>query len=179
MNRSVKDIAKTLRTNKNVIYRIIDKKGLEPVQDDQNTTAKVYSDESYQVIRDEVRKLKERHQDTKNEVSDSDQSEIIERLERQIERYENEIDRLNKIIESKDETIKDLTDKITETVKSSHLETLRYQELLAREQDTKLLLTAKSESRFNLFRPSTWRRSKTVETPDLNPLTESDQSENN
>lgn len=179
MNRSVKDIAKTLRTNKNVIYRIIDKKGLEPVQDDQNTTAKVYSDESYQVIRDEVRKLKERHQDTKSEVSDSDQSEIIERLERQIERYENEIDRLNKIIENKDETIKDLTDKITETVKSSHLETLRYQELLAREQDTKLLLTAKSESRFNLFRPSTWRRSKTVETPDLNPLTESDQSENN
>ena len=99
-------------------------------------------------------------------------------LENQISRYETEIDRLNKIIENKDETIRDLTDKLTKTVESGHLETLRYQELLAREQDTKLLLTAQSQTRFNLFKPSTWKRSKTTDSPDLSPLTESDQTDN-
>ena len=179
MNRSVKEIAKTLRTNKNVIYRIIDKKGLEPVEDAENTTSKVYSDESYQIIKTEFRSLQERHQDAKTRESDDDQSQVITMLENQISRYETEIDRLNKIIENKDETIKDLTDKLTKTVESIHLETLRYQELLAREQDTKLLLTAQSQVRFNLFRPSTWRRSsKTAETPDLSPLTESEPTDN-
>ena len=177
MNRSVKEIAKLLRTNKNVIYRIIEKKGLEPVQDAEITTSKVYSDESYQIIKTEFKALQERHQDTRTPVSDDDQSQMVTMLENQISRYETEIDRLNKIIESKDETIKDLTDKLTRTVESSHLETLRYQELLAREQDTKLLLTAQSQTRFNLFRPSTWKRSKTAESPDLSPLTESEPNE--
>jgi hypothetical protein len=47
---------------------------------------------------------------------------------------------------------------------------MRYQELLAREQSTKLLLTAQAQSRFNLFKPSTWKRHK-PDTPDLEPLT--------
>ena len=177
MNRSVKDIAKILRTNKNVIYRIIEKKGLEPVED-ETTTSKVYSDESYQIIKAEYKSLQERHQDARTPVSDDDQSQIITMLENQISRYETEIDRLNKVIETKDETIRDLTDKLTKTVESGHLETLRYQELLAREQDTKLLLTAQSQTRFNLFKPSTWKRSKTTDSPDLSPLTESDQTDN-
>ena len=63
-------------------------------------------------------------------------------------------------------------DKLAKTIESSHLETLRYQELLAREQDTKLLLTAQCQNRFNLFRPSTWKRSKTVENENLTPLTD-------
>lgn len=172
MNRSVKEIANSLRTNKNVIYRIIEKKGLEPVQDAENGPSKVYSDQAYQIIKTEFRALQERHQDAKKADTDNDQTRIVTMLEDQIRRFETEIDRLNQIIDTKDETIRDLTDKLTKTVESSHLETLRYQELLAREQDTKLLLTAQSQTRFNLFRPSTWKRTKTTDSPDLSPLTD-------
>lgn len=175
MNRSVKDMTKSLETNKNVIYRIIDKLGLEPVQDDENNAVKVYSEESYQAVKKEFRKIQDKHGDVKQEtVPGSDTSELVLTLRKQIERYETEIDRLNKNIEKKDETIRDLTDKLAKTVENSHLETIRNQELLAREQTTKLLLTAQSQTKFNLFKPSTWRRAKTVESPDLEPLTKAD-----
>lgn len=176
MNRTVKEITRSLGTNKNVIYRIIEKLGLEPVQDAENTTSKVYSDEAYLEIKKEFNSLQARHKDARNQVSDTSQTELVTMLENQIRRYETEIDRLNHIIESKDETIKQLTNDLTETVKTSHLESMRYQELIAREQDTKLLLTAQSETRFNLFRPSTWKRSKNAKSPDLSPLSEQDQT---
>ena len=175
MNRSVKDIAKALGTNKNVIYRIINKLGLEPVED-SGTASKLYSDESVSIIKKEYKSLQERHQDTSETVSDGfGRSEYVSMLENQVRRYETEIDRLNEVIAQKDKAILELTDKLTKAIESSHLETLRYQELLAREQDTKLLLTAQSQSRFNLFKPSTWKRSKTTDSPDLSPLTETDQ----
>jgi len=142
MNRSVKEIAKSLGTNKNVIYRIINKLGLEPVED-SGTASKLYSDESVQIIRKEYKSLQERHQTTSDGVSGGqNESQYVTMLENQIRRYENEIDRLNDLIGQKDKAIIELTDKLTKTIESSHLETLRYQELLAREQDTKLLLTA-------------------------------------
>lgn len=175
MNRSVKDIAKALGTNKNVIYRIINKLGLEPVED-SGTASKIYSDESVQIIRKEYKSLHERHQNTSDGVSGgSDGSQYVTALENQVRRYETEIDRLNEMITQKDKAILELTDKLAKAIESGHLETLRYQELLAREQDTKLLLTAQSQSRFNLFKPSTWKRAKTTDTPDLSPLTETDQ----
>ena len=178
MNRSVKEMTKALGTNKNVIYRIIEKLGLEPVPNDDVKAVKEYSDESYLEIKKAFRKLQEKHGDTKPEnVTTPDNSELMLTLRKQIERYEDDIDRLNSVIETKDETIrqkdayiKELTDKLTETVKASHVETMRYQELLAREQSTKLLLTAQAQSRFNLFKPSTWKRHK-PDTPDLEPLT--------
>lgn len=177
MNRSVKEIAKLLGTNKNVIYRIINKLGLEPVED-SGTTSKVYTDTDVNVIKKEFKSLQERHQDTSDGHSGgsvgSDSSQYVIMLENQIRRYEDEIDRLNEQIRQKDQAILDLTDKLTKTVESSHLESLRYQQLIAREQDTKLLLTAQSQTKFNLFRPSTWKRTKTVEPENLTPLTEDD-----
>ena len=179
MNRSVKEIAKTLGTNKNVIYRIINKFGLEPVED-SGTVSKLYSDESVQIIRKEYKSLQERHQTTSDGVSGGqNDSQYVTMLENQIRRYENEIDRLNDPIGQKDKAIIELTDKLTKTIESSHLETFRYQELLAREQDTKLLLTAQSQTRFNLFRPSTWKRSKNVENENLTPLTDDETTDKN
>ena len=178
MNRSVKDIAKSLGTNKNVIYRIINKFGLEPVED-SGTASKLYSDESVQIIRKEYKSLQERHQTASDGVSGGqNESQYVTMLENQVRRYENEIDRLNDLISQKDQAIIELTDKLTKTIESGHLETLRYQELLAREQDTKLLLTAQSQTRFNLFRPSTWKRSKTVESENLTPLTDDETTGN-
>lgn len=180
MNRSVKDMTKLLGTNKNVIYRIITKLGLKPVQDGQNNTTKVYSDETYLEIKKEFERLQGRHQDARDEVSvGSDNSDLVVILQNQVKRYETEIDRLNKVIEDKDATIKELTSQLTRTVENSHLEKIRDQELLAREQSSKLLLTAQSQTRFNLFKPSTWKRSKPVQAPDLEPLTEPDSSGEN
>ena len=180
MNRTVKEITKLLGTNKNVVYRIIEKLELEPVPNDDKKAVKEYSEESYLEIKKAFRKLQEKHSDTKTETEtknetvsgsdNSDNSELILTLRKQIERYEDEIDRLNSVIEKKDETIRELT-------KTSHLETVRYQELLAREQNTKLLLTAQAQSRFNLFKPSTWKRNKAVNVPDFEPLTKDEPDE--
>lgn len=164
MNRTVREITKELGTNKNVVYRIINKMNLEPVTNENPKEPKRYSEESFQIIKERYSALQEWHGETQTESGSisSDNSDIVLALKNQIERYEKEIERLNKAIEDKDATIKEL-------VKTSHLETMRYQELIAREQNTRLLLTAKSS--FNLFKPSTWKRAK---TPDLEPLTESE-----
>ena len=162
MNRTVRDMTKELGTNKNVIYRIIERQSLEPVPKIRPQDPQRYSDESFQIISDEYSRLQEKHgHDTPKRSSGSKTTDLISVLEKQINQYEKEIERLNKIIESKDEYIKDLTEK-------NHIETVRYQEILAREQTTKLL-TAQSQVRFNLFKPSTWKRK--TDTPDLEPLT--------
>lgn len=167
MDRTVKEIARELGTNKNVIYRIISKHNLAPVPTDNPKESKRYDNESYLIIQKEYEALREKHGEVKEEQKGvgSDNSDLITELQNQIERKDKEIERLNKIIEDKDATIKEL-------VKSNHLETIRYQELFAREQTTKLL-TAQAQTRFNLFKPSTWKKHKAAEAPDLNPLTES------
>lgn len=164
MDRTVKEITKALGTNKNVIYRIIEKHQLEPVPTDNPKEPKRYSDDSFITIKKAYRALQEKHGDGGTDNGNSDNHELIISLQNQIKRYETEIDRLNKIIEDKDATIKELA-------KTNHLETVRYQELLAREQSTKLLLTAQAQSRFNIFKPSTWKRNQAAQTPDLEPLT--------
>ena len=175
MNRTVKEISKALGTNKDVVYRIIEKCHLEPVPNDNPKEPKRYSDESNSIIKKEFHKLQEKHgTNTTMPGNSSDNSELVLFLQKQIDRYETEIDRLNSIIEDKDATIKELTDKLTKTVESNHLETIRYQELFAREQTTKLL-TAQAQTRFNLFKPSTWKKHKAAETPDLEPLTSDEQ----
>ena len=168
MNRTVREITRELGTNKNVVYRIISKHNLKPVPTDNPKETKRYSDEAYQIIVNEYGKLQEKHGETQTETTpnSSDNSDLITALQNQIERNEKEIERLNKIIEDKDATIKEL-------VKSNHLETIRYQELFAREQTTKLL-TAQAQTRFNIFKPSTWKRNKT-ESPNLEPLTSDEQ----
>ena len=168
MDRTVREITKELGTNKNVVYRIISKHNLKPIPTDNPKEPKRYSDESYQIIRNEYGILQDKHGETTPETdkNGSDNSDLITALQNQIERNEREIERLNKIIEDKDATIKEL-------VKSNHLETIRYQELFAREQTTKLL-TAQAQTRFNLFKPSTWKRNKT-ESPNLEPLTSDEQ----
>lgn len=168
MNRTVREITKALGTNKNVVYRIISKNNLEPIPNDNPKEPKRYSDEAYRIIENEYNKLQEKHGGSKEDMpgNSTDNSDLITELQNQIERKDKEIERLNKIIEDKDTTIKEL-------VKSNHLETIRYQELFAREQTTKLL-TAQAQTRFNLFKPSTWKRNKAAETPDLEPLTESE-----
>lgn len=169
MNRTVREITKALGTNKNVVYRIISKNNLEPIPNDNPKEPKRYSDESYKIIENEYNKLQEKHGESKEDMpgNSTDNSDLITELQNQIERKDKEIERLNKIIEDKDTTIKEL-------VKSNHLETIRYQELFAREQTTKLL-TAQAQTRFNLFKPSTWKRNKAAETPDLEPLTSDEQ----
>ena len=47
MSKSVKEMTLSLKTNKNVIYRIIEKLGLEPVPNDDPKAPKEYSDEDY------------------------------------------------------------------------------------------------------------------------------------
>ena len=172
MNKTVKDIAKELGTNKNVIYRIISKHNLEPVPNDDKEAPKEYSERDFIIIQGEYRTLQARHKDAKEKTEKTSLSSS----DRLIKRYEAEIDRLNLIIAEKDARIEKLTDQLAEINKASHLETVRYQELLAREQNAKLLLTAQAQSRFNLFKPSTWKRKKPVETPDFEPLTD-DKSE--
>jgi len=169
MNRTVREITKALGTNKNVVYRIINKCHLEPVPNDNPKEPKRYSDESYLIIEREYGTLQEKHGESKEDMpgNSTDNSDLIIELQNQIERKDKEIERLNKIIEDKDTTIKEL-------VKSNHLETIRYQELFAREQTTKLL-TAQAQTRFNLFKPSTWKKRKAAETPDLEPLTSDEQ----
>lgn len=167
MNRSVKEISKELGTNKNVVYRIIAKHNLEPVPNDDKDAAKEYSERDFIIIQGEYRTLQARHKDAKTKTEKGSMSDS----DRLIQRYENEIDRLNLVIADKDQQIKELTDKLTQALENNHLETVRYQELLAREQNTKLLLTAQAQTRFNLFKPSTWKRNKTMETPDFEPLT--------
>ena len=182
MNRTVRDMTKELGTNKNVIYRIIERQNLEPVPTANPKETKRYDDESYQIIKDEFSRLQEKHGENKTETENknrtvsSDLSILVQTLQRQIDRYENEIDRLNAKIEQKDETIRqkdetirELTDQLGKANEYNHAQTIRYQEIIAREQSTKLLLAAQT-TKFNLFKPSTWKRNKT-ETPDLEPLT--------
>lgn len=166
MPRSVKEIAKELETNKNVIYRIIKKHNLEPVPNDDKDAPTEYSDRDFYIIQGEYKTLQARHKDAK----EKNEKRPLSSSDRLIQRYETEINRLNMIIAEKDARIEKLTDQLTEINKANHLETVRYQELLAREQSTKLLLTAQAQSRFNLFKPSTWKRHK-PDTPDLEPLT--------
>ena len=168
MSKSVKEMTLSLKTNKNVIYRIIEKLGLEPVPNDDPKAPKEYSDEDYIQIKKAFYKLQEKHNNSVPETNDN--SELLVMLQSQIKKQALDIQRLNGVIDEKDALIKELADKLTETVKASHVETMRYQELLAREQNTKLLLTAQAQSRFNLFKPSTWKRHK-PDTPDLEPLT--------
>jgi TolA-binding protein len=169
MNRTVREIARELGTNKNVIYRIIEKQNLEPVPTISEKETKRFSDESFQIIKERYSALKEWHGEAKTESKpvSSDASALVQTLQRQIDRYEKEIDRLNATIEKKDELIKELTD-------NNHAQTIRYQELIAREQTT-MLLTAQSQTRFNLFKPSTWKKNKAAQTPDLEPLTPDEQ----
>lgn len=169
MNRTVRDMTKELGTNKNVIYRIIERQNLEPVPTANPKETKRYDDESYQIIKDEFSRLQEKHGDTTPKKSNGASSDLLQTLQRQIERYEKEIDRLNATIEKKDETIRQKDEYIKDLIEKNHIETLRHQEILAREQSTKLLLAAQT-TKFNLFKPSTWKRNKT-ETPDLEPLT--------
>lgn len=166
MPRSVKEIAKELETNKNVVYRIIKKHNLEPVPNDDKDAPTEYSDRDFYIIQGEYKTLQARHKDAK----EKNEKRPLSSSDRLIQRYETEINRLNMIIAEKDARIEKLTDQLAEINKANHLETVRYQELLAREQNTKLLLTAQAQSRFNLFKPSTWKRHK-PETPDLEPLT--------
>ena len=169
MDRTVKEITKALGTNKNVIYRIINRYNLEPVPTDNPKEPKRYSDDSFITIKKAYRTIQEKHDNGGTVHGSSDTPELILSLQNQIKRYETEIDRLNAIIEDKDATIKELA-------KTNHLETVRYQELIAREQSTKLLLTAQAQTRFNIFRPSTWKRNKGTDTPDLEPLTPDENS---
>lgn len=171
MNRSVKEIAKYLGTNKNVVYRLINKNGLEPVSG-SDSGSKVYDDESFLIIKTEFRKLQTKHQDSDSRQPGGESSELIEVLREQIRRNEMEIDQLRDQIREKDQAILELTDKITKMVESTNLVRVRDQELLAREQETRLMIeSSHSETRFNLFRPSTWRRNK-PEPVSVTPLTE-------
>ena len=61
MNRTVRDMTKELGTNKNVIYRIIERQNLEPVPTANPKETKRYDDESYQIIKDEFSRLQEKH----------------------------------------------------------------------------------------------------------------------
>jgi len=184
MNRTVREIARELNTNKNVVYRIIEKQNLEPVPTANPKEPKRYSDESFQIIKERFSILQDWHGETKTEPKPvkADVSVLVQTLQRQIERYEKEIDRLNATLEKKDETIrekdetiKDLTDKLGKATEYNHAQTIRYQEIIAREQSTRLLLAAQT-TKFNLFKPSTWKRNKT-ETPDLEPLTPTESDE--
>lgn len=184
MNRTVREITKELGTNKNVIYRIIERQNLEPVPTVNPKEPQRYDDESFQIIKDEFSRLQEKHGETKTEPKPvrADTSVLVQTLQRQIDRYEKDIDRLNATIEKKDETIrerdetiKDLTDKLGKATEYNHTQTIRYQEIIAREQSTRLLLAAQT-TKFNLFKPSTWKRNRT-ETPDLEPLTPTESDE--
>lgn len=171
MNKTVREIARELETNKNVIYRIIEKQNLEPVPTANPKDPKRYSDESFEIIKERFLILQNWKGETKKENApvSSDVSVLVQTLQRQIDRYEKDIDRLNAIIDKKDETIRQKDELIKELTDNNHDQTIRYQELLAREQSVKLL-TAQAQSRFNLFKPSTWKRHK-PDTPDLEPLT--------
>lgn len=171
MNRSVKDIAKSLGVNKNVIYRIIEKNGLEPVPESENGS-KMYSDDDQAVIRRDVKSLQKKHQESGSKQPGGDNSPYMTMLEERVRQLESDLDQARDQIREKDKAILELTDKITKMVESMNLIRVRDQELLAREQEARLMIeSSHTETRFNLFKPSTWRRNKS-EPVSVTPLTE-------
>lgn len=180
MNRSVKDIARTLGTNKNVIYRIIDKLGLEPVTD-SDSASKVYSDGDQLLIRDEYKKIKTKHQDDGTKQPLSENSTLIDLLQEQIRRLELDNERLQDQLDRKDQDLREMTARYTEL--SAQLISIkkRDQDLKALELNTKSqqLLIESDHSHFNLFRPSTWKRNKnTAKTVSYTPVSSSDDNDN-
>lgn len=130
MDRTVKEIAKSLGTNKNVVYRIIDKYHLEPVpsSEDGANQAKRYSDDDYFTIKTEFQKLQTKHQENaRNDSQDDGLSPTIELLLRakddEIDRLRAENDRLHAQVEKLTTALQQEQHNMSEFVK--HEQTLR------------------------------------------------------
>lgn len=130
MDRTVKEIAKSFGTNKNVIYRIIDKLNLEPVpsSEDGANQAKRYSDDAYYSIKTEFQKLQTKHQETvKTDVQSEGMTPTIELLLRakddEIDRLRAENDRLYSQVEKLTTALQQEQHNMSEFVK--HEQTLR------------------------------------------------------
>ena len=178
MNRSVKEIAKSLGVNKNVIYRIIEKNGLEPVPESENGS-KMYSDDDQAVIRRDVKSLQKKHQESGSKQPGGDNSPYMTMLEERVRQLESDLDQARDQIREKDKAILELTSKYIELSKELSIITKNEQILRVRDQEVTLAIeSSHTETKFSLFRPSTWRKhSKTAETVTLTPVNESDDNE--
>lgn len=122
MSKTVKQISESLGVNRSVVYRAIKNLNIEPesLSDGANGSGTtLYSDESIKAVRDEIKRIKAKHESKgKSESIKQEQSDIL-------------IDALKETIRTQSEMIEHL-----------RTENIELREMLKREQDIRVGLIA-------------------------------------
>ena len=148
--KTVKQIAHELGTNKNVVYRIIQKMNLEPISEDTNEqgrkNATRYTLEDFSLIKAEFIRLQEARRATSEEIKENTEPDLQSLIQSQRERIET----LEKELETARQTEKDLREllaKEMELLKQSQEMNANLTDTIRREQEIRAIKTLAIETK--------------------------------
>lgn len=166
-SRTVKQIATELGTNKNVIYRIIIKLGLEPIREETNgkerKNATRYTLEDFAIIKNEFIRLQNARRDVSEENKETDQPHDTESL---IANQRAQIETLERELENARQTERELRELLSnqmELLRQSQEMNTNLTETIKREQEIRAIQTLAIETKdkpklmeriSNFFHPS-------------------------
>jgi len=180
--KTVKQIASELGTNKNVIYRIIQKNNLRPIPEETNEqgrkNATRYTLGDFAIIKNEFIRLQETKKDTPEPSRDNKDTNSLESLQSLIESQRERIESLEReLAESKraESELRELLNKQIDQLTESQNQNKQLQTIIEQEQRIRAIQTLSIETknkpklleRFtSIFKPSRATEPTEKETPE-------------
>ena len=180
--KTVKQIASELGTNKNVIYRIIQKNNLRPIPEETNEqgrkNATRYTLGDFAIIKTEFIKLQETKKDTPEPSRDNENINSRLDLQSLIESQRERIESLERELETSRASEKDLRDLLSKQMEQlfeSQRQNKQLQTIIEQEQKIRAIQTLAIETknkpklleRFtSLFKPNRAAESSENESPE-------------